>query len=152
MPNILPRSVNFYLTSLWVRVCGLLFEYLNTNVGAIVARLFEGNTYIEPINHTPSNSYLRLRVRVNLEQPLRPRFFLAGKDNSHIWVQLRYEEIFKYCIRCGRVGHMKDRCNRYISEVNGDLDRLMRKSSDRGFLIARARSTYTAPCLVMILG
>uniref|UniRef100_A0A803MHW7 Zinc knuckle CX2CX4HX4C domain-containing protein n=1 Tax=Chenopodium quinoa TaxID=63459 RepID=A0A803MHW7_CHEQI len=53
-------------------------------------------------------------------------------DDAIIWIQLRYENLFKYCTRCGRIGHKYTRCTRHEDLIKIDIDHKMMEYLSRG--------------------
>ncbi|XP_074297764.1 uncharacterized protein LOC141628535 [Silene latifolia] len=142
-PNVVPRTVRFPFAEVWVRVCGLPFEYLNMDVGRVAGKLLSPNFVGEPFDMVPENDYLSLRVCIKLNEPLMPGFFLAMDGGYLLWVQFRYEEIFKYCIRCGKVGHKGSQCREGIMTIVSSVNRMLDRTQDRGFVVFQSQSNHT---------
>ncbi|GLT64224.1 hypothetical protein SLA2020_367300 [Shorea laevis] len=63
-------------------------------------------------NSKPSRkSFLRIRVSINLLNPLSPGFTHHRASKPSIWVQYKYERLSDYCYVCGRLGHMSFTCS-----------------------------------------
>ncbi|XP_021732720.1 uncharacterized protein LOC110716787 [Chenopodium quinoa] len=132
-PNQVPQTVRFRRAKFWIRICGLPCEYLNSHMAKTTGEML-GMPYEidwEP-NFVPRNDYLRICVMINLGEPLIPGFFLKLDDDAIIWIQLRYEHLFKYCTRCGRIGHKYTRCTRHEDLINLDVDHKMMEYLSRG--------------------
>ncbi|KAK9683805.1 hypothetical protein RND81_10G165800 [Saponaria officinalis] len=57
-PGCVPRTVRFPTTLLWVKVCGLSFEYLNMHVANICGQLLSNQFWVEEFEGVPDNDYL----------------------------------------------------------------------------------------------
>lgn len=84
------------------------------------------------LNFVPRFDYQKIEMMVNLGEPLTPGFFLKLDDDAVIWIQLRYEKIFKYCTGCGKIGHKYSRCMRHEELIKQDIDHKMMEYMARG--------------------
>jgi hypothetical protein len=50
-------------------------------------------------------SYLRFRVKVHLQKPLCPRFYLQRDGKEPLFISFKYEKLGDFCYSCGRLGH-----------------------------------------------
>jgi len=57
-----------------------------------------------------AHHHLRIRVLINVLQPLIPGFFLPRLDLPSIWIRFQYERLADYCVYCGLIGHRKFFC------------------------------------------
>ncbi|GLT54497.1 hypothetical protein SLA2020_276890 [Shorea laevis] len=55
-------------------------------------------------------SFLRLRVSVDLTKPLIPGFTHHRPPKIPAWIQYKYERLSDYCYSCGRLGHLSFFC------------------------------------------
>lgn len=63
--------------------------------------------------------YLRLKIEVKVDMPLKSGFWWTDGTGNERWAQIRYERLSYFCYRCGTLGHTAQTCNRDIilSEV-----------------------------------
>ncbi|XP_074277416.1 uncharacterized protein LOC141601054 [Silene latifolia] len=113
-PDSVPRTICFPYADLWVRVCGLPFEYLNMEMANIAGHLLSQHFEVEPFEVIPVSDYIRVKVRIQLNEPLVPGFFLSMDGDYLLWIQFPYEDVFKYCIRCGKIGHIGACCREIL--------------------------------------
>ncbi|XP_021723377.1 uncharacterized protein LOC110690797 [Chenopodium quinoa] len=112
-----PQLINFNSTSLWVRIHGLPFLYLTrewatqilSHVGYIQEFEFKGEGL-------PPSADMRVKMVIDLSQPLIPGCFVPLEGDRIIWVHFRYEGIFRFCTNCGFAGHSETKC-RITEEV-----------------------------------
>lgn len=68
-------------------------------------------------------SFLRLRVEIDVTQPLPRGFFMSWKGAqpsilAGTWVDFKYEHLLDFCYDCGRIGYDRDAC-KFISHKVG---------------------------------
>jgi hypothetical protein len=96
-----------------VQVHGLPLQNL-TAVNAIKIGKFIGIEVLNVANGDLegiiAHHHLRIRVLINVLQPLIPGFFLPRLDLPSIWIRFQYERLADYCVYCGLIGHRKFFC------------------------------------------
>lgn len=109
--NLVPYHENFDNATLWVRVCGLPLDFLDRE-WALEALRHVG--YVEELDEEDyayhDEPEYRAKVRLDLSQPLIPGCYIPLGGNQAAWVYFRYEGVFKFCKRCGVVGHFTCNC------------------------------------------
>ncbi|XP_035547259.1 uncharacterized protein LOC118348856 [Juglans regia] len=58
--------------------------------------------------------YLRIRVRVNISQPLMRGITVKLGQFGSVWIRFAYERLPNFCYMCGKLGHQQKDC-----EING---------------------------------
>lgn len=53
--------------------------------------------------------FVRIRVQLDVTQPLKRGTFIRLKDGAKKWISFTYEHMPMYCYLCGVVGHMEKR-------------------------------------------
>ncbi|KAH9617872.1 hypothetical protein KSS87_018617, partial [Heliosperma pusillum] len=139
----IPRTVRFPYAALWVRVCGLPFEYLSMHVANIAGNLLSHDFLVDGFDEVPNNDFLRLKVCIKLNEPLMPGFFLTMDEGHLLWVQFKYEDIFKYCIRCGKICHQSVCCRESIMTIVSNVNVILDRTSERGFAVFQTQSNHT---------
>ncbi|KAK7836351.1 hypothetical protein CFP56_022712 [Quercus suber] len=92
-PNLALNQIQLTFFTTWVQVHNLPLEYHDTDLAHFMA-------------HFPRNiCFLRLQVRIDPWLPLVARFILKRDDGQYMWIECRYECIFKICKKCGLIGH-----------------------------------------------
>lgn len=69
---------------------------------------------------------------MNLSLPLIAGCYFPTYDNRATWVRFKYEGIYRFCKKCGFVGHGQDTCAKEQDEVTFHLERRFRKLHESG--------------------
>lgn len=54
--------------------------------------------------------FLRVRIRLNLREPLMREMMVTFPDEGQVWVQFQYEGLPNYCFYCGKLGYVSRIC------------------------------------------
>ena len=85
-------------------------------------------------------SFLRLRVIIDITQPLTTSFQVSRREKGNVWVLVKYEKLQDYYYTCGVIGHDQRLCNKekLLSIFNPKLPRY-----GLGLGVPRAKSMAT---------
>ncbi|KAL2935792.1 Gag polyprotein [Bienertia sinuspersici] len=61
-------------------------------------------------------NFMRLKVMINIEKPLRRGLKIAIGAHTSKWVDIKYERMGDFCHFCGKLGHIDKDCD----DINGD--------------------------------
>ncbi|XP_075640643.1 uncharacterized protein LOC142612431 [Castanea sativa] len=90
---------------------GLPFDLLNAeaaeDIGSGLGRVVSVDQTALSLDQA---SFLRVRVEIPLNQPLRRRGPVVCPKGERAWVEFRYERIDGLCFSCGRLGHETKTC------------------------------------------
>ncbi|KAM1093780.1 hypothetical protein ACFX2B_008747 [Malus domestica] len=64
--------------------------------------------------------FLRVKIRLNVREPLMRGTFVDFPDEGKIWVAFQYESLPNYCLICGLLGHPTRVCKDPQVEGMGD--------------------------------
>lgn len=74
-----------------------------SHVGSKLGEVIEAE---DPFDGTTINrGFLRVRVSVNIKNPLVTGFWLPRNPLPKKWIQICYEKLMDYCFNCRRLGH-----------------------------------------------
>lgn len=55
--------------------------------------------------------FIRVKVLLDLSQPLPPGFMLPRAQREPTWIQFKFEKVSGFCFNCGRLGHLMNTCS-----------------------------------------
>ncbi|RYR38529.1 hypothetical protein Ahy_A09g043573 [Arachis hypogaea] len=125
--NLSIEEVNYNQLSIWVQIHGLPYDKINIKnaerIGAIVGRVISAEDPF--VEGNMLRSFLRVRVEINVQAPLKTRFWFKRKDTDHSWAEFKYEKLCDYCYKCGRIGHDRRTCEEELARslVNSEMPR-----------------------------
>ena len=66
-------------------------------------------------------NFLRVRVQMDVGQPLKRRMRIEKRDCDWIWVEFRYERLPNFCFICGCLGHIDRKCKKLYDSPDGNV-------------------------------
>lgn len=115
------QVIDFTFSPLWVQVVGLpLGGYLNQKSCHMIAPLLGDLLRLEdPEKEGRVAKCLRIRVWINLKNPLKKYFFLKRPNSEDLWVKFQYERLPNLCYGCGIIGHVVPECKLFRNAEKG---------------------------------
>ncbi|KAH7855056.1 hypothetical protein Vadar_020715 [Vaccinium darrowii] len=115
MDGMVVSELNFTACPFWVQIHGLPVEKLSRKNAEIIGNQADSDGLCL------SRGFLRVRVEINIEQPLPKGFWLRGRADStrDRWIAFKYEKLPDFCYACGRIGHDNRGC-RFVSSAEGE--------------------------------
>jgi hypothetical protein len=97
---------------LWIQIHGLPLINMTTKTAISIGKGLGKLLSVEDISGaaTTFKSYLRVRVEIKAEIPLKPGFSFKRDNGEPLWVFLKYERLDIYCYSCGRLSHKSANC------------------------------------------
>ncbi|XVF36692.1 hypothetical protein REPUB_Repub19eG0079400 [Reevesia pubescens] len=108
-------ELDFSTSDFWVHVHNLPLAYLTKPNAMKIASVFENVVEIdwEGDKDIMWSGYLRMKVTVRVDDPLKIGFNLRRKNSKPIGVSFKYERLSDFCYHFGRLGHgARDCCYR----------------------------------------
>lgn len=106
-----PRTMSLNRILLWVQIHRLYPGFMSQRV------LQDIGNYIGVFSESDPNNflgvwrdYLRVRVSIPLEKPLKRRMKLKRSKTQWCWANFKYEGIPTFCFICGIIGHGEKFC------------------------------------------
>ncbi len=116
--NLVINGLQLNFVSLWIQLHGLPLEYQHPNLAVHMGHMLGMYERIDWTDSTPRNiRFMRIRVHVDPWMPLVAGFLLRLENRDRIWIQCRYECVYKVCTKCGLIGHNRPQCKYLLSEV-----------------------------------
>uniref|UniRef100_A0A803QNA4 Uncharacterized protein n=1 Tax=Cannabis sativa TaxID=3483 RepID=A0A803QNA4_CANSA len=108
-----PMLVKLCRLDIWVQLHNLRPGFMFDSVVQRVANYIGTYVKSDPKNFNGVwRNYLRVRVSINVEKPLKRRMKLKKEDGDWLWTNFKYEFIPTFCFICGIIGHSERFCSR----------------------------------------
>ena len=99
-------NIKWTHASLWVQIWGAPFDMISPKVVSEVgSRLGVLEEVERSRRQVEQNLYMRVRVALPFEKPLRRGSFIVGSDGIWSWVKFKYERLPIFHHYCGLLGH-----------------------------------------------
>lgn len=111
-PQISSQEVEFSHSPYWIQIHGMPLELLSkdnaTRAGSRIGEVLEVE---DPFQGTSIiRSFLRVRILLNVKNPLIVGFWIPRQQHTKVWIQVKYEKLMDFCYNCGRLGHDQKGC------------------------------------------
>jgi hypothetical protein len=104
-------EVAFNEAEVWVQVFNLPHGYMNEYVGMLLGcHIGRFVKYDESNYYGPWRMYMRIRVALNIAEPLKRSMVFEKEDGTAVNVSFKYERIGVFCYICGLLGHTDSFC------------------------------------------
>lgn len=155
--KLAPSQMDFSVSPIWVQIhnmpLGCMNREVSFQIGSTLGKVEEVAVAEDDVGW---GRYLRVRVAINLYQPLeRGRtLFLTG---NFCWVSFKYEKLPVFCFRCGRILHSPKGCadlhsKKMSHEEDSEGWGLGVMATCRRFMQRTGYYRGTAQCSVVISG
>lgn len=99
--------------SVWVRIEELSVEYYDKEALFEIAKLIGKPIQVDYATDKVTKArYARVCVEIDLRNPLVTRIWVGG-----FWKPVVYENITSLCFKCGKIGHVLEKCERFKDNV-----------------------------------
>ena len=106
-------TIKFTHCLLWVQVWGLPFELFSEDVAMDIGKGIGKVVEVDCKGVAADQAkFLRIRVEVPLDKPLRWGSKIKGLDGEVVWVVFKYERLISFCFCCGILGHEVKTCEK----------------------------------------
>lgn len=107
-----PTAVPLKNVEMWVQIYdiprGFLSENILKSVGSAIGEYIKSDPGTFEGGWKP---YVRIRVFLNVEKPLKRRLKIKREGDSWCWLNFKYERLGMFCFVCGIIGHTERDCN-----------------------------------------
>ncbi|XP_058733828.1 uncharacterized protein At4g02000-like [Vicia villosa] len=118
------ENIPLFHVDFWVQVHNLPAGFMSEKVGKNMAN-FIGNfvEYDKNNNSSLWRQYMRLRVKIDVRNPLKKSTRVKNKGGDWCNVTFKYERLGLFCFVCGRLGHNESKCEIRFAMDNDDGSR-----------------------------
>lgn len=111
-PQVAIQEVEYSYTPYWIQIHGMPLElFSKENAGRAGSRIGKVLEVEDPFQGTSIiRSFLRVRVLLNIKNPLIAGFWIPRHQLPKVWIQVKYEKLMDFCYNCGRLGHEQKGC------------------------------------------
>lgn len=119
------KEISFQYSTFTLQIHGLPPFYMHEGSARKIGELV-GIVHSESINKrsVTANRFLKLRVDINVEEPIPAGFFQEGEER---WFQFKYDRLGDFCYNCGMLAHVTGRCNKGLSATITTCNRISAK-------------------------
>lgn len=64
-----------------------------------------------------SRGFLRMRVMIDVNNPLPQGFWLPRAEGQDTWVEFKFERLLDFCFNCGKLGHLQRSCSSSVCQL-----------------------------------
>ncbi|CAK8532571.1 unnamed protein product [Lathyrus sativus] len=101
---------------IWVQIHQLPFEFMCENVSILIGNhIGKFIAYDEQDNFGTWRKYMRIRVAINIQEPLKKSWSFDRLEGEHVHVFFKYEKLGIFCFLCGTIGHTNNLCHKKVS-------------------------------------
>jgi hypothetical protein len=118
-PGTVSATVNLNFLDIWVQVHNLSFGLIQSRTGHGIGH-FLGELKVYDDRNTLHSSYMRLKVRINVTEPLKKEWQVRVRDGSYVTCYFKYEKLGDFCYLCGILGHTDKSCPRLFEMEQDD--------------------------------
>jgi hypothetical protein len=118
-PGVVPATFQLNHLDLWVQVHHLPFGFVQLKVGQAVGQ-FLGELKEYDHRNTIHSSYMRLKVRLNINNPLKQSWKVRANEGNFVQIQFKYEKVGIFCYLCGIIGHTDKNCTKLFEMEQDD--------------------------------
>jgi hypothetical protein len=110
-----PLAINLDVVEMWVQVFNLPFGFMNDTMGLLIgSHIGRFVKYDDYNNHGSWRMYMRIRVAVKVDEPLKKSFTFEKEDGGVVHVHFKYEKLGVFCFVCGILGHTESFCHKRL--------------------------------------
>ncbi|KAF3964505.1 hypothetical protein CMV_011216 [Castanea mollissima] len=109
------KNRRFTTMKFWVQMHGLPKSMLKPEVAM---ELGEKLGVVRSANHTNEmigGNFIRVRVEIDVSEPLCRGRRVVLNDKDEVWVSLKYEKLSNFCYWCGKVSHTEKECDKWLA-------------------------------------
>lgn len=112
------EEIDLESMSVWVQIHGLTLDQMVENNARLIGQQIGSVVETGKIEKDGIiRGFLRVRVDLNISDPLVKGTWVQSKGGSRIWAEFKYERLPSLCFKCGRIDHVEKACKYENDEV-----------------------------------
>jgi hypothetical protein len=106
-------ELTYNLSPFWIQIHGFPLANLTLQNAVAIGKGLGTLMQVEDCSgaQKPFKSFLRILVKIDVLEPLKPGFYLSREEGEPLWISFKYERLDIYCSSCGRIGHKDQHCD-----------------------------------------
>lgn len=109
-PNVTLKEHRPHIMKVIIRVHDLPSIYHSEETAELIGEKFGEYRGLATMGSAASLDCLRIKVAVDVDNPLKRGLFLLNDDLDKIWYKVTYERLPMFCFLCGILGHGEANC------------------------------------------
>ena len=105
-------NIDFTWSPFWVQVHNLppdrMYQENADTIGNQLGKLLDSELPVK--GSLCWNKFLRLKVQIDVNEPLLCGFYLDCHPKPDMWIDFKYEKLQDFCFGCGKLGHARSQC------------------------------------------
>ena len=103
-------ELDFGCSKFWVQIHHLPFSHLTPEIAMDIGRTLGTVVLSEDTSDMIRGNFIRMRVIIDISQPLCRGRQVSFDDGSEGWISFKYERLANVCYWCGRLTHDEKDC------------------------------------------
>jgi len=118
-PDIPPIAMPLDTAEFWVQLHDLPLGFFSERAAKAIGNFIGEYVCIdEAAFHGWWKSFIRIRVRININTPLVSQMRVRKNGGDWSWINFRYERLPTFCFTCGLIGHSENYCPKPFDDPN----------------------------------
>jgi hypothetical protein len=115
------ENIPLFHADFWVQIHNLPAGFMQEKVGIRLGNYIGTFMEYDKNNNTSFwRQYMRVRVKIDVRQPLKKGQRVRDKDGAWCMVNFKYEKLGVFCFVCGIMGHAENKCEVRFAMENDD--------------------------------
>lgn len=123
------KSFNFSESAMWIKLEGIpLMIHSKSLANGILSRIGKVLQFDEHSEQPGLKKHFRALVWIKVKSPLVPGMFIEVQEGRTLWIDIRYEGVYVFCKRCGRIGHKSSSCSQSWEQAKAGIEAVINEA------------------------